>query len=93
METRSEPLKNVDRDSGLLTSRQLSALFRSTSIIQWFATVRHLNGFWKVRAFWKAEAILLRIDLMVESCFSPSHGKRQIKRNVPFPGPEVAHVK
>ena len=66
MATRSEPLKNVDRDSGLLTSRQLSALFRSTSIIHWFATVRHLNGFWKVRAFWKAEAILFRIDLMIE---------------------------
>ena len=66
MATRSEPLKNVDRDSGLLTSRQLSALFRSTSIIQWFATVRHLNGFWKVRVFWKAEAIHLRIDLMIE---------------------------
>jgi len=93
METRSEPLKNVDRDSALLTSRQLSALFRATSIIQRFATVRHLNGFWKVRAFWKAEGILFRIDLMVESYFSPSHGKHQIERNVPFPGPEVAHVK
>ena len=93
MATRSEPLKNVDRDSGLLTSRQLSALFRSTSIIQWFATVRHLNGFWKVRAFWKAEAILFRIDLIVESYFSPSRGKHQIERNVPFAGPEVAHVK
>ena len=66
METRSEPLKNVDRDSALLTSRQLSALFRATSIIQRFATVRHLNGFWKVRVFWKAEAIHLRIDLMIE---------------------------
>ena len=66
METRSEPLKNVDRDSALLTSRQLSALFQSTSIIQRFATVRHLNGFWKVRVFWKAEAIHLRIDLMIE---------------------------
>ena len=54
MATRSEPLKNVDRDSGLLTSRQLSALFRSTSIIQWFATVHHMNWFWKVRVFWKA---------------------------------------
>ena len=93
MATRSEPLKDVDRDSARPTSRLRSALFRSTSIIQRFATVRHLNGFWKVRVFWKAEAILLRIDLMVESCFSPSHGKRQIERNVPFPGPAVAHVK
>ena len=66
MATRSEPLKDVNRDSALLTSRQLSALFRSTSIIQRFATVRHLNGFWKVRVFWKAEAIHLRIDLMIE---------------------------
>ena len=66
MAARSEPLKDVDRDSALLTSRQLSALFRSTSIIQRFATVRHLNGFWKVRVFWKAEAIHLRIDPMIE---------------------------
>ena len=66
MATRSEPLKDVNRDSALLTSRQLSALFRSTSIIQRFATVRHQNGFWKVRVFWKAEAIHLRIDLMIE---------------------------
>ena len=66
MTTRSEPLKDVDRDSALLTSGQLSALFRSTSILQRIATNRHLNRFSKVRVFRKAEVMVLRIDLVIE---------------------------